>query len=249
MAPKKWSRADASSSEPVLDQVVMATDRLRTEFGKQQARLHCRPRWYDKETGLKLNIDSTLSRMLGELGASSLLTMRYPGYQALTSEILSSLSMDFEADTIAFQLGNETRSMTLAEFNGIFGFDHHPESCIISDRILERFWFWITGDSEIENSIYPGSSIVNPAFRVAARVFSNTIYARKECSKPLKLEVMCLFLLVHRGALNLGREFLEHVHRYKNMKGEILVWRNDNPFGHLFRGRLVGLHIFGAPDD
>ena len=111
--------------------------------------------------------------------------------------------------------------MTLAEFNGVFGFDHHPESCIISDRTLERFWFRITGDSEIENSIYPGSSIVNPTFRVAARVFGNTIYARKEWSKPLKLEVMCLFLLVHRGALSLGREFLEHVHRYKNMKGEI----------------------------
>ena len=117
MAPKKRFRAAASSSELVLDRVVMATDTLRTEFGKQQARVHCRPRWYDKETGLKLNIDSTLSRMFGELGASSLLMMRYLSYQALTSEFLSSLSMDFEADTITFQLGNETRSMTLAEFN------------------------------------------------------------------------------------------------------------------------------------
>ena len=80
MAPKKRSRAAASSLEPVLDQVVMATDRLQTEFGKQKARVYCRPRWYDRETGLKLNIDSTLSRMFNELGASSLLTMRYQGY-------------------------------------------------------------------------------------------------------------------------------------------------------------------------
>ncbi len=120
----KRARAHASSSRtnraPVLDQVRFTSEDQAEEYPKQLERGHLGTRWYCETTAKELYMHEDIEEAFANMGISSLLTMKYDTYGALTAEFLSSLKVTVKDErgvgTISFRLGNEDRELTLNEW-------------------------------------------------------------------------------------------------------------------------------------
>ena len=87
---------------------------------------------------------------------------------------------------------------------------------------LQRLWFRISETSSLPRRAVLATEIARPLLRLIVRVLGNTIYARKENSKPTQRELACLFHVLYRWeAMNFGWEFLLHLMQYKDLPGEL----------------------------
>ena len=222
---------DEGSPSPIpaqdRDKVRLPTKTLTAKFNLLKKRPHKSPRWYDESIAEELFMDEDIREIFRFMGAESLLDMGHSTYNALTSEFLATLRHDVEGfeGPISFRLGNQDRTITLEEWNAIFGFPNPKTPFKIDKYPLLRFWFMITGQLEFPKTALPNSSIAFPLFRVILRILGNTIWARKENSRPTFVELSCLYHMLFQVSWgrNLGFEMLEHMIEYASAKGEIWV--------------------------
>ena len=165
------------------------------------------------------------------MGCASLLTMSHASYPALTAEFLTTLGHDIKnagkEGTITFQLGNVERTMSLRQWNQIFGFSTPAPKDYDHKRVpLLKMWRRISGQQDYNTKrARLHTEIASPLFRLILRVLGNTVYARKENSKPSDRELYFLFKALHNSgeSLNVGWELLTHLMQYKGFAGELQV--------------------------
>jgi ATHILA ORF-1 family len=185
----KRARSGASTSRanqaPVLDRVRFGSEKQAEEYPKQLERGHLGTRWYCEETAKELFMHEDIEEAFANMGASSLINMKYDTYGALTSEFLSSLETTVSnvrlGGIIKFRLGNEDRKLDLAEWCKIFGFWNFTIPFDARDSYpVKGFWARITGQSSVPGGAnIHENDIASPLFRVIHRVLGNTLWAKK----------------------------------------------------------------------
>lgn len=224
-APAKTKTKPVPVRDASDDPVIIEDDIKRVRFLDNLGRVHDGPRWYDEETGKFCHVHDELCKAFERVGGLSLLTMNYPQYRALTSEFLATLESTVKSTEvnglIKFQIGNRRRTVTMAEWNDIFDWPHVTPVEDLPDSVINNFWFRISGIGSFASGRSLGGEIANPVLRLAARILGHTVFARKECSKPHRVELEVLYHMLYQGRPNLGREFLRHLLRHKDAVGEI----------------------------
>ena len=168
-----------------------------------------------------------ITEAFGYIGASSLLSMNYPTYPALTSEFLSSFDSNIDGPNsegrVKFRIGNQRKRLTLARWNEIFGFFNPTQNYDQAEFKLRETWCLLTGMNYLPTQALPMKRIASPLFRVILRILGNTVWARRENSRPTKRELACVhgMLFVPSITMNMGWEFLKHLDAYKLKEGEI----------------------------
>ena len=183
------------------------------------------------ETAATFHMHDAMSCAFDRLGCGSLLRMNYPSYPALTAEFLSTLTHEIESrdedGTISFQLGNERRVVSRTQWNAIFDFPPPLFGDYFADNVsLKTMWKRISGTDNY-NPSRPAkhTKIASPIFKLILRLLGNTIYARKENSKPHQKELYVLFKVLHDSneGLDMGLELLDHLLQYAKLNGELQV--------------------------
>ena len=101
-----------------MDPVEFKNDLQRLKYNSHYNRDHVATMWYHRPTTEALGMHADIQEAFEYIGASSLLTMDYPSYPALTSEFLSHFSTDIEGPNdsegkVRFRLGNQRHSIRL----------------------------------------------------------------------------------------------------------------------------------------
>ena len=216
-------------SDRTKDDVEHLNAKSKKKFEDQKKRTHRAPRWYSEQEGRALFMHDDITQAFANIGATSLLTMRYPAYDALTAEFLVSLRAKdvtiAEGGVFTFRLGNEDRQLNLEEWNEIFGFTRRSVSYRITEFPLDTFWGRLTGERSLPSGALPATRIASPMFRIILRILGNTLWARKENSRPTHRELSCLFNMLYQcnPKLDLGYELLVHLDNYKFYGGDLCV--------------------------
>ena len=211
-----------------MNPVLFRDDDQELRFNSHQDRDHNTTLWYHRDTAEALGMHADIQEAFGYIGAESLLTMDYPSYPTLTSEFLSHFSMNItgpgdEEGKVRFRLGNQRHSLRLRVWNRIFGFRNPTQVYQQHDFRLFETWCLLTGENFLPTAALPVNKIASPLFRVIMRILGNTIWARKENSKPTKWELACVHGMLFRPdfEMNMGWEFLKHLKAYVSKQGEI----------------------------
>jgi ATHILA ORF-1 family len=211
-----------------MDPVVFKKHDQQLQYNTHYARDHVSTMWYDQETAEACGMHEDILEAFGYIGAASLLSMDHASYPALTSEFLSAFEckIDKPSNTsgkVKFRLGNRTRKLTLAQWNEIFGFHNPTRNYITAQFKLKETWCLLTGMNHLPTQGLPGREIASPLFRVILRILGNTIWARKENSRPTKKEIACVhgMLFVPSVPMNMGFELLKHMEVYEGKDGEV----------------------------
>jgi ATHILA ORF-1 family len=210
-----------------MDAIQFKDNAQRIQFNTQMDRSYVSTMWYDQVTAEGLGMHADIEEAFGYIGASSLLTMNYPTCPALTAEFLSSFSTDINGPNsdgkVRFRIGNQRHSVHLKKWNRIFGFHHPTEGYNIDQFHLQETWSLLTGSDHLPTQALSVKKIASPLFRVILRILGNTIWARKENSKPTKKELACLhgMLFVPSVPMNMGWEFLKHIKDYESRDGDV----------------------------
>ena len=211
-----------------MNPVEFRNDAQEEEFDAQNRRDHVATMWYHRPTAIAFGMHDDIQEAFEYIGASSLLTMDYPAYTALTSEFLSHFSMNIqgpgdEEGKVRFRLGNQRHSLRLRVWNRIFGFSNPTQAYSQADFRVFETWCLLTGENNLPTGALQLKKIASPLFRVILRILGNTIWARKENSRPTKWEIACVHGMLFRPAIemNMGWELLKHIKAYKSREGEI----------------------------
>ena len=247
---KKRKIEETTPSPKSLDKVVLRKEH-RPYYTKQLARKHTPCRWYCAATAGSFYMHHAIMDAFDSLGCASLLRMNHSSYPALTAEFLCTLNHDIESaedeGTITFQLGNEMRQLSRAQWNAVFGFPPPPLQEYYTDRVsLKTMWRRISGvDNYSSSRPAAHTRIASPIFRMILRVLGNTVFARKENSKPNARELYVLFKALHRSneALDMGQELLDHLMAYKTLTGEVQV---GGMIAHLAHHFQIDLTLYTA---
>jgi hypothetical protein len=113
--------------------------------------------------------------------------------------------------------------MSLKNMNEIFGIPNPTDDYKPSWIVVERTWCLLTGQKMFPKTTLRAGDIASPLFRIILRILGNTIWARRENSRPTELEIGCIhgMLFVPKVNMNLGFEFLKHVLSCKKKDGEV----------------------------
>ena len=211
-----------------MDIVQCSNHDMRARYNFHKDRTHMSTLWYSPYAAEELGMHQDIQEAFDNIGAGSLLSMNFPSYPALTSEFLASMQTSIDRPSngngyVRFRLGNIKRTMSLGTLNGIFGFPNPTEDYKTSWLGVERTWCLLTGQKKLPETTLRAGDIASPLFRVILRILGNTIWARRENSRPSEKEIGCIqgMLFVPRFYMNLGFEFLEHLRAYKRLNGEI----------------------------
>ena len=117
------------------DSLVRLPANFQSDYEKYLHKRHKDTRYYAQEDMEALGLHNELYRMMDIMGLTSLLQNPYDSYPELTAEFLSTFEYkdDERGMTLRFHLGNAWRRMTLAQFNGVFGF---PAGLKRNDKFL-----------------------------------------------------------------------------------------------------------------
>ena len=221
--------SSAAAATRVKDDVEHVNAKAKKKYEEQGKRTYRSPRWYSEQEGRALCMHDDITQAFENIGATSLLTMGYPAYDALTAEFLASLKAK-EVDitkggVFTFRLGNVNRQLSLEEWNEIFGFPRHSIDYRTNEFPLDHFWGRLTGEPSLPNGALPATHIASPLFRIILRILGNTLWARKENSRPTHRELSCLFNMLYscRPKMDLGYELLVHLDNYKFYGGDLCV--------------------------
>ncbi len=211
-----------------MDAVEFNNHAEQVMFNSQAERNHVATRWYDQDTAEGIGMHNDIMEAFEYIGASSLLEMDYPAYPALSSEFLSSLDSTIDGPSsmgrVKFRLGNQTRRLTLAGWNEIFGFTNPTQDYHIAEFKLRETWCLLTGMNYLPTETLPMKKIASPLFRVIFRILGNTVWARRDNARPTKKELACVhgMLFVPRTEMNMGWELLKQLMISKEREGDML---------------------------
>ncbi len=224
----KRARSVRDTRNPNINPVRCANKTIEAEYTKHYSRTHQATRWYHEPTGREMFMHEAIGEAFGYINASSILALHHPSYEALTSEFLSALTTTIKKPSdggqITFCLGNKRRVLNLQQWNDIFGFANTQDE-VPKEFNLKRFWGRLTGSHTIPSAALPGKQIASPLFRVILKILGNTIWARKESSRPLLRELICLYLMLYNAPfkMNMGHELLVHLLGCKKQTGELCI--------------------------
>ncbi len=208
------------SSDPLgnMDKVLCLDLTMKARYDFQKARTHVPTKWYSRYDAAKLGMHEDVKEAFDNIGAGSLLSMDLPSYPALTSEFLMSIQTIVDKPSnsecyIRFRLGNEKRTMSLKNMNEIFGIPNPTDDYKPSWIVVERTWCLLTGQKMLPTTSLRSRDIASPLFRIILCILGNTIWARRENSRPTEREIGCIhgMLFAPKVNMNLGFEFLKHV--------------------------------------
>ena len=191
---------------------------MRARYNFQKDRTHISTMWYSQYAAEELGMHEDIKEVFDNIGAGSLLSMNLPSYPALTSEFLMSMQTSIDKPSngngyLRFRLGNVKRTMSLTTLNEIFGIVNPMEDYMPSWMGVERTWCLLTGQKMLPETTLRAGDIASPLIRVILCILGNSIWARRENSRPSEMEIGCIqgMLFKPRFYMNLGFEFLEHL--------------------------------------
>ncbi len=209
-----------------MDAVKLPTKEMRKNYRFQMTRVHVSTKWYSPYTAQELGMHDDIQEAFDNIGAGSLLSMNYNTYPALTSEFLASFATNIhkpnEEGYIRFHLGNESHTMPLARWNEVFGFPNPRASYRTKDLGVEQTWGLLTGQ-RLPDGALKIRDIASPLFKLILRILGNSIWARRENSRPNQKEVGVItgMLFEPNFYANLGLEFLHHMLAYSAKNCEL----------------------------
>lgn len=138
------------------------------------------------------------------IGWGDFLNLCAPTYRLPTLEFLATLTRDTSTQTLRFCVQGKAHELTYSQLNGFMGTPTEgtfPEGVDYPSEInFLTMWTQISGITSFATGKDKVLSIIHPCFRIAHRILSCTIFARKEAGQILVVELFFLWCMTrHDG--------------------------------------------------
>ena len=171
----------SSSSRP---SIPVIHERHRVDYDRISSRPVIAPRFLDVSAFDCLHVDGELSRMIATVGLDQFSEIRAPAYIEPTLEFVSSFSYLPTDGSVKYRLMSRNFIVPLEIFREIFSFPTPTAVDFPSRSVAREFWGQIAHITTHADRWRPGDSrekiIFHLAFRLAHRIFSETLLARTE---------------------------------------------------------------------
>ncbi|KAK7390428.1 hypothetical protein VNO78_25733 [Psophocarpus tetragonolobus] len=233
--PPKETTSNEGKTEALathLPQIVFGSGSQEERYNALKTRTISPTVYWNEETVQTLGFEDDVDYMFTNIGWKDFVKMKYPVYEAIGLEFLSSLSVkdwnskDGDDAPICFRLFNTDQSVNFDTINSIFGFP------IGGDRsqkphgfIAQHVWNVIGGCGNFVASSSKVSQIGHPLAKLLQRFMSHTIFGRDESQQHVRsTELLCLWAMLTPGVrIDCGVHMIRHfLQRATQGNGEIL---------------------------
>ncbi|KAK7386790.1 hypothetical protein VNO78_27126 [Psophocarpus tetragonolobus] len=195
--------------------------------------------YWDEDTVQTLGFEADVDHMFTNIGWKNFVEMKFPVYEAITLEFLSSLTVkdlnlnsrnsrgdEEDESLVCFRMFNTDHSLDFATLNSIFGFpiggdrSHKPPGFI-----AQYVWNFIGGCGTFVASSSKVSQIGHPLAKLLQRFMSHTIFGRDESQQHVRsTELMCIWAMLTPGVrIDCGLHMIKHfLQRASQGNGQII---------------------------
>ncbi|KAK7380962.1 hypothetical protein VNO78_33481 [Psophocarpus tetragonolobus] len=195
--------------------------------------------YWDEDTVQTLGFEADVDHMFTNIGWKNFVEMKFPVYEAITLEFLSSLTVkdlnlnisnsggDEEDDSlVCFRLFNTDHSLGFATINSIFGFPIGGDKSQKPPGFNAQYvWNFIGGCGTFVASSSKVSQIGHPLAKLLQRFMSHTLFGRDESQQHVRsTELMCIWAMLTAGVrIDCGLHMIKHfLHRASQGNGPII---------------------------
>ncbi|KAK7401377.1 hypothetical protein VNO78_12803 [Psophocarpus tetragonolobus] len=213
-APPKAKRTKTSPT-----QITFGSETQKKRYLSLKTKIIHPTVYWDDQTVETLGFEDDVHHMFDNIGWKSFVQMKFPVYETITLEFLSSLSVeDLKGDEkkdgfVHFRLFNTDQRLDFSTINSIFGFplggDRSQKPC---GFVAEHVWGAIGGCGEFVASCSKVSQIGHPLAKLLQRFMSHTIFGRVESQQHVRsTELICLWAMMNTGVrIDCGFHMIRH---------------------------------------
>ncbi len=229
-------------------------DVQEARYNSLVARIIAPTRYMDELALLTLGLLDDVHYLFANVGWTKFVGLKHFTYARITLEFLSSVNAnvsyaegwpeDHHDNLITFRLFNTEHSLSLSQFNAIYGFPYGGQRRVPHEFSARGFWGLLTKSDSYDSSSSKSSKLRNPCFRYVHRVMSNTLFGRGDSDGVVRQsELLFLWNMLHPEVqLDAGSHLITHMVKVgKASAGKIVIGGLITPIAEALGYRTSGL--------